>query len=57
MIMTESDPGLAVQVDLLGRKPAERQADGGLVPPGPPPQVLGRRRAEPGEPAPGEFSL
>ena len=51
------DSGLAVQVDLLDREAREGSAGGGLVPPGPPLQVLGRRRAEAGQPAAGEIAL
>jgi hypothetical protein len=57
IVVDEGNAGVAVQVHVLDRKLAEHVPDSGLVPAGPPPQVVDRGRPEPGEPAPGQFSL
>jgi hypothetical protein len=57
LAVLQANSGLAVQVDFLDRAAAECAANGGLVPPGPPLQVIGCRGAEPGEPALSQNSL
>ena len=54
---SEIDPGLSVQVDLLDLEPFEGATGCRGVPSGPPPQVLGRRRAEASQPATSEIAL